>query len=142
MKVLLVGLERVGKLFSMESLFKEKLTEADMADVEVVTAEMTDFGSLGGRKLERNMHEALRDEADFVVVMEPWQKELLTRFMDYRNWHKIHLFSDICKRKSRAAIPSCDVDFGYRSGNEEIHDGCWNLLEGLKSLLQKREPLV
>jgi hypothetical protein len=28
MKVLLVGLERVGKLFSMESLFKKKLTEA------------------------------------------------------------------------------------------------------------------
>lgn len=39
MKVLLVGLERVGKLFSMESLFKKKLTEADMTDVEVVTAE-------------------------------------------------------------------------------------------------------
>ena len=28
MKVLLVGLERVGKQFSMESLFKKKLTEA------------------------------------------------------------------------------------------------------------------
>lgn len=92
MKVLLVGLERVGKLFSMESLFKKKLTEADMTDVEVVTAEMTEFGSPGGRKLERSMNEALRDEADFVVVMEPWQKDLLTRFMDYRNWHKIHLF--------------------------------------------------
>ena len=39
MKVLLVGLERVGKLFSMESLFKKKLTEADMTDVEVVTAQ-------------------------------------------------------------------------------------------------------
>lgn len=55
MKVLLVGLERVGKLFSMESLFKKKLTEADMTDVEVVTAEMTEFGSPGGRKLERSM---------------------------------------------------------------------------------------
>ena len=66
MKVLLVGLERVGKLFSMESLFKKKLTEADMTDVEVVTAEMTEFGSPGGRKLERSMNEALRDEADFV----------------------------------------------------------------------------
>ena len=86
MKVLLVGLERVGKLFSMESLFKKKLTEADMTDVEVVTAEMTEFGSPGGRKLERSMNEVLRDEADFVVVMEPWQKDLLTRFMDYRNW--------------------------------------------------------
>lgn len=43
MKVLLVGLERVGKLFSMESLFKKKLTEADMTDVEVVTAEMTEL---------------------------------------------------------------------------------------------------
>ena len=85
MKVLLVGLERVGKLFSMESLFKKKLTEADMTDVEVVTAEMAEFGSPGGRKLERSMNEALRDEADFVVVMEPWQKDLLTRFMDYRN---------------------------------------------------------
>lgn len=63
MKVLLVGLERVGKLFSMESLFKKKLTEADMTDVEVVTAEMTEFGSPGGRKLERSMNEALRDEA-------------------------------------------------------------------------------
>lgn len=60
MKVLLVGLERVGKLFSMESLFKKKLTEADMTDVEVVTAEMTEFGSPGGRKLERSMNEALR----------------------------------------------------------------------------------
>lgn len=110
MKVLLVGLERVGKQFSMESLFKKKLTEADMTDVEVVTAEMTEFGSPGGRKLERSMNEALRDEADFVVVMEPWQKDLLTRFMDYRNWHKIHLFADICKRKSKADMPSCDVD--------------------------------
>ena len=117
MKVLLVGLERVGKLFSMESLFKKKLTEADMTDVEVVTAEMTEFGSPGGRKLERSMNEVLRDEADFVVVMEPWQKDLLTRFMDYRNWHKIH----------------------YRNGNEEMNDGCRNLLEGLKMLLRKRE---
>ena len=139
MKVLLVGLERVGKLFSMESLFKKKLTEADMTDVEVVTAEMTEFGSPGGRKLERSMNEALRDEADFVVVMEPWQKDLLTRFMDYRNWHKIHLFADICKRKSKADMPSCDVDFGYRTGNEQMNDGCRNLLEGLKMLLRKRE---
>ena len=127
MKVLLVGLERVGKLFSMESLFKKKLTEADMTDVEVVTAEMTEFGSPGGRKLERNMNEALRDEADFVVVMEPWQKDLLTRFMDYRNWHK------------PKDMPSCDVDFGYRSMKEEMNDGCRNLLEGLKMLLRKRE---
>ena len=104
MKVLLVGLERVGKLFSMESLFKKKLTEADMTDVEVVTAEMAEFGSPGGRKLERSMNEALRDEADFVVVMEPWQKDLLTRFMDYRNWHKIHLFADICKQMNFVPI--------------------------------------
>ena len=116
----------------MESLFKKKLTEADMTDVEVVTAEMTEFGSPGGRKLERSMNEVLRDEADFVVVMEPWQKDLLTRFMDYRNWHKIHLFADICKRKSKADMPSCD-------GNEEMNDGCRNLLEGLKMLLRKRE---
>ena len=110
-----------------------------MTDVEVVTAEMTEFGSPGGRKLERSMNEALRDEADFVVVMEPWQKDLLTRFMDYRNWHKIHLLADICKRKSKADMPSCDVDFGYRNGNEEMNDGCRNLLEGLKMLLRKRE---
>ncbi len=58
MKVLLVGLERVGKQFSMESLFKKKLTEADMTDVEVVTAEMTELGSPGGRKLERSMNES------------------------------------------------------------------------------------
>ena len=139
MKVLLVGLERFRKLFSMESLFKKKLTEADMTDVEVVTAEMTEFGSPGGRKLERNMNEALRDEADFVVVMEPWQKDLLTRFMDYRNWHKIHLFAVICKRKPKADMPSCDVDFGYRSMKEEMNDGCRNLLEGLKMLLKKHE---
>ena len=117
MKVLLVGLERVGKQFSMESLFKKKLTEADMTDVEVVTAEMTELGSPGGRKLERSMNEALRDEADFVGVMEPWQKDLLTRFMDYRNWHKIHLFADICKRKSKADMPSCGRHSIFRHDN-------------------------
>lgn len=36
-------------------------------------------------------------------------------------------------------MPSCDVDFGYRNGNEEVNDGCRNLLEGLKMLLRKRE---
>ena len=54
MKVLLVGLERVGKLFSMESLFKKKLTEADMTDVEVVTADRIWFS---GREKVGTEHE-------------------------------------------------------------------------------------
>lgn len=141
MKILFIGLGRAGKLFLAEHLFKEKLHESSMDDVEVTTADMADLGSIGGRRLEKNVKELMSHGADIIVVMEKWQKELLTRFMEYASWNKIHLFGDICKRHEIENIPSCDVDIAYRSDHEKMHDGCGNLIEQLKFFIKERQSL-
>ena len=51
MKVLIIGLERTGKVFSTERLFRKKLNEAKVTGVEITTAEMSELGSPGERKL-------------------------------------------------------------------------------------------
>ena len=141
MKVLIIGLERTGKVFSTERLFRKKLNEAKVTGVEITTAEMSELGSPGERKLEKSLKEILHKGVDCIVVMEQWQKELLTRFMEYKTWSKIYLFADICKKKISSALPSCDVDFRYRNESEKINDGCGNLVEGIKTY-KKGDPSV
>lgn len=139
MKILLIDLGHTGRLFPTAHLFRKKLDEAKVTGIEIATAEMAELGSPGERKLEKNMKEILLKGVDFIVVMEEWQKELLTRFMDYKTWGKIHLFADICKRKITGVLPSCDVDFGYRNENEKMSDGCGNLVEEMK-ICTKENP--
>lgn len=139
MKILFVGLGRAGKLFSTEHLFREKLYESSLDDVEVATADMADLGSPGGRRLESNLKEIVSRGVDIIVVMEKWQKELLTRFIEYASWNKIHLFGDICKRNKAEQVPSCDVDIAYRSDHEKINDGCGNLIEQLRTFIKERQ---
>lgn len=139
MKILFIGLGRAGKLFSTENLFKQKLHESSMDDVEVESADMADLGSPGGRRLDSNLKNIVLRGADVIVVMEKWQKELLTRFMEYASWDRIHLFGDICKRHKVEQVPSCDVDIAYRSANEEMNDGCGDLVEQLKAFIKERQ---
>ena len=139
MKILLIDLGRTGRLFPTAHLFRKKLDEAKVTGIEIATAEMAELGSPGERTGEKNMKEILLKGVDFIVVMEEWQKELLTRFMDYKTWGKIHLFADICKRKITGVLPSCDVDFGYRNENEKMSDGCGNLVEEMK-ICTKENP--
>lgn len=141
MKILFIGLGRAGKLFSTERLFRQKLHESSLDDVEVSTADMADLGSLDGRRLENNLKDIVSRGVDMIVVMEKWQKELLTRFMEYASWSKIHLFADICKRHKTDNVPSCDIDIAYRSDHEKMHDGCGHLIEHLKAFIKERQAL-
>ena len=142
MKILFIGLGRAGKLFSTERLFRQKLHESSLDDVEVATADMADLGSLGGRRLDNNLKDLVLRGVDMIVVMEKWQKELLTRFIEYASWSKIHLFGDICKRHKTDNVPSCDIDIAYRSDHEKMHDGCRHLVEQLKVFIKERQSLT
>ena len=69
MKVLIIGLERTGKVFSTERLFRKKLNEAKVTGVEITTAEMSELGSPGEKKLEKSLKEILHKGVDCIVVM-------------------------------------------------------------------------
>lgn len=141
MKILFVDLGRAGKLFSTERMFEERLHESSLNDVEVTTADVADFESPGGRRLEADGKKLALRGADMIIVMEKWQKELLTRFMDYKNWGKIHLFGDICKLGKPENMPSCDVDIAYRSDNEKMNDVCTHLINKLNALFREDNTL-
>ena len=142
MKILFVDLGRAGKLFSTGRMFEEKLHESSLNDVEVTPADVAEFESPGGRRLEADGKKLALRGADVIIVMEKWQKELLTRFMDYKNWGKIHLFGDICKLGKPEGVPSCDVDFVYRSDNEKMSDVCTLLIEKLKKFFKGDDGAV
>ena len=108
----------------------------------LTTADVAEFESPGGRRLEADGKKLALRGADVIIVMEKWQKELLTRFMDYKNWGKIHLFGDICKLGKPEGVPSCDVDFVYRSDNEKMSDVCTLLIEKLKKFFKGDDGAV
>lgn len=137
MKILIISQERTGSLFFVEHLFRKNLDEAELHGIEISTAQMAELGSPDGRKLESAMKDILLKGADFIVVMEKWQKELLTRFMEYRTWSKIYLFAD-GNHQMKTIFPPCGGDFEYHSGYEVVHEECKRLIEHLKANLRNK----
>ena len=101
MKILFIGSGCACRLPFVEYLFKKKIQEAEVPDIEVESADMAMWGVTSN---ESGIPESsgpdkvgnLLNQADFIVVMEGRQRNFLTRFMDYSSWNKIHLFLDYC----------------------------------------------
>ena len=87
MKILFIGSGCACRLPFVEYLFKKKIQEAEVPDIEVESADMAMWGvtsnesgipkSSGPDKVGN-----LLNQADFIVVMEGRQRNFLTRFMD------------------------------------------------------------
>ncbi len=142
MRILFIGSGCSCRLPFVEQLFKKKLQEAEIQDIEVETADMETWGVTsqmndGQEKSGPDKVGNLLGRADFIVVMEGRQRNFLTRFMDYANWHKIHLFPDYCTMKRNEEDRSGYGYFNYRSQEDEMNEGCRNLLARVKAFLKE-----
>ena len=142
MKILFIGSGCACRLPFAEHLFKKKLQEADVSGIEVETADMAVWGvtpkddtpaeNSGPEKVGN-----LLQDADFIVVMEGKQRNLLTRFLDYSSWNKIHLFLDYCKAKKEQWTGRAFGNFDYPTEDEEVNDGCMRLIDQIKAFLKE-----
>ncbi len=139
MKILFIGSGCACRLPFVGYLFKKKVQEAEVPDIEVESADMAMWGvtsnesavseSSGPDKVGN-----LLNQADFIVVMEGRQRNFLTRFMDYSSWNKIHLFMDYCTSGKGHPAGSVWGDFGYQTQDEEMTNGCMNLIARIEGL--------
>ena len=126
MKILFIGSGCACRLPFVEYLFKKKIQEAEVPDIEVESADMAMWG-VGN----------LLNQADFIVVMEGRQRNFLTRFMDYSSWNKIHLFLDYCTSGKEHLVGSVCGDLDYQTQDEEMTNGCMNLIARIKAFLKE-----
>ena len=132
MKILFIGSGCACRLPFVEYLFKKKIQEAEVPDIEVESADMAMWGvtsnesgipkSSGPDKVGN-----LLNQADFIVVMEGRQRNFLTRFMDYSSCTsgKEHLVGSVCG------------DLDYQTQDEEMTNGCMNLIARIKAFLKE-----
>lgn len=142
MKILFIGSGCACRLPFVEYLFKKKIQEAEVPDIEVESADMAMWGvtsnesgipkSSGPDKVGN-----LLNQADFIVVMEGRQRNFLTRFMDYSSWNKIHLFLDYCTSGKEHLVDSVCGDLDYQTQDEEMTNGCMNLIARIKAFLKE-----
>ena len=142
MKILFIGSGCACRLPFVEYLFKKKLQEEQVQDVEVETADMAVWGvtSSGDAMPQSSGPEKvgnLLEDADLIVVMEDKQRNFLTRFMDYSSWNKIHKFLDYCTSKKDQLVSSVYGYVDYHTQDEEVSDGCANLLDRIKLFLKE-----
>ena len=123
MKILFIGSGCACRLPFVEYLFKKKIQEAEVPDIEVESADMAMWGVTSN---ESGIPESsgpdkvgnLLNQADFIVVMEGRQRNFLTRFMDYSSWNKIHLFLDYCTSGKEHLVGSVCGDLDYQTQDE------------------------
>ena len=142
MKILFIGSGCACRLPFVEYLFKKKLQEEQVQDVEVETADMAVWGvtASGDTPAESSGPEkvgTLLEDADLIVVMEEKQRNFLTRFMDYGSWNKIHKFLDYCTSRKDRMVSSVYGYLDYHTQDEEVSDGCSNLLNRIKTFLKE-----
>lgn len=111
-----------------------------MADIEVESADMALWSvkssdAKGERSTATDGKGELFSQADLVVVMEEKQRNLLSRFMDYAHWDKIHLLTDFCRGWKRERTDGF-VDYSRQTPNEEMNDGCMGLIEYIRSFFK------
>ena len=141
MKVLFIRSGCACRLPFAESFFRKKLQEAEMASVEVESADMA-LWSVKSNDAPVEMTAAtdgkgdLLSKADLVVVMEEKQRNLLSRFMDYACWNKIHLLTEFCRGRN-VERTDCFVDYSRQTPNEEMNDGCMGLIEHIRSFVKE-----
>ncbi|MCD8318569.1 MAG: hypothetical protein LUC45_06935 [Paraprevotella sp.] len=126
----------------VEYLFKKKLQEAGVSGIEFESADIAVWGvtSNGEQTPENSGPEKVGDllkQADFIIVMEGRQRNFLTRFIDYRYWHKIHQFLDYCTVKQEHSTGSVCGDLEYQTQDEEMCEGCLKLIDLVKDFLKK-----
>lgn len=142
MKILFIGSGCACRLPFVEYLFKKKLQEEQVQDVEVETADMavwgvTSSGDVAPQSSGPDKVGKLLEEADFIVVMESKQRNFLTRFMDYASWNKIHEFLDYCSAKKGQWTSSLYGYVDYHTQDDEMSDGCKNLIGRIKTFLKE-----
>ena len=142
MKILFIGSGCACRLPFAARFFKKTLQEEQLKGVEVESADLAVWGVIPGADesyadhCEQKAGEVLRS-ADLIVVMEERQRNLLTRFLDYSCWDKIHLFLDYCKAKkgmvsqSLCGYPECPTQ------DEVVGTGCKNLIEDVRRFLAR-----
>lgn len=112
-----------------------------MASVEVESADMA-LWSVRSNDTPVEMTAAtdgkgeLLAKADLVVVMEEKQRNLLSRFMDYACWGKIHLLTEFCRGRKHERADGF-VDYSRQTPNEEMNDGCMGLIEYIRSFVRE-----
>lgn len=113
-----------------------------MRGIEVESADMA-LWSIKSNDAQGEMTTAtdgkgeLLSRADLVVVMEEKQRNLLSRFMDYACWDKIHLLTDFCRGWKRERAVGF-VDYSRQTPHEEMNDGCMGLIEYIRSFFKGR----
>lgn len=145
MKILFIGSGCACRLPFVENLFKKKLQEAEVSGIDVGSADMAMWGVTSNEDVKAescgpDKVGSMLEQADFIVVMEGGQRNFLTRFMDYSSWSKIHSFLDYCRSKKEHSVGSVCGDLDYQTQDEEMSDGCVNLIARIKAFL--REHLV
>lgn len=138
MKVLFIGSGCACRLPLAASILKKKLLEADVAGVEVETADIAEWGlvpTVGNVGKRKNSAREVLDEADLIVVTEDKQRDFLTKFMDYSCWSKIHLFWEYCKRKTGMQT-NIACNLSYRTESEVVDYGFDTLVGRLKAFIK------
>ena len=92
---------------------------------------LADIAPDGSIIVPDSMHLAAR------VGMEGRQRNFLTRFMDYSSWNKIHLFLDYCTSGKEHLVGSVCGDLDYQTQDEEMTNGCMNLIARIKAFLKE-----
>ncbi|WP_300724875.1 hypothetical protein [uncultured Bacteroides sp.] len=139
MKILFVGVDKSeDHLRPTEQLFEEKLHDSSLEDIEVMLIDVATLGSPGEKQIENDLKTRLCS-TDAIIVMDQWEKELLTRFLDYDSWNKIHLFSEYKVDKEAEDKDACEADFPYRTDNQKTDDICSMLIEKLSALMNRQK---
>lgn len=142
MKVLFIRSGCACSLPFAENFFRRKLQDAQLTDIEVETADMALWGieSKDARLETTTLPDGtgkLLSQADLVVVLEEKQRNLLSRFMDYACWNKIHLLTDFCRNRKQERMQEGFVDYSAQTPHEAVNDGCSGLVEYVRAFLKK-----
>lgn len=139
MKVLFIGSGCTCRLPFVEHLLKKKLQEANISDVEVKSAYIAEWGVTHDESAENSGPDKegeLLKQADYIVVTEERQRNLLTRFLDYSCWHKIHLFLDYCVSRKDPLKDSGCGELNYLTQDERVSAGCIRLIKDIRHFLK------
>lgn len=155
MKILFIGSGNSWRLPLAEYVLRKKLKEANVTEVEVESAETSDLGVTSQEIcMETKSPEAVTSfqcvknnaatdkilgEADLIIVMEKKQRDFLTKFLDYSNWSRIHLFLEYCFGKNENMfVPENNQEIVYDRAVSQIEEGCENFVTRILKTLQEK----
>lgn len=156
MKILFIGSGNSWRLPLAEYVLRKKLKEANVTGVEVESAETSDLGVASQEICMETkspeavppFHDCVKNnattdkvlgEADLIIVMEKKQRDFLTKFLDYSNWNRIHLFLEYCfGRNENMFAPDNNQEIVYDHAVSQIEEGCENFVMKIIRTLQDK----